>query len=433
MKVCGRERIIDSIDFIDRPCLLIASRQEIMLIESVLIVGSKNDKKYCEQLAKSLDAGKTLRIISAAESSLPQKWMEDCWKRGSVISEFVRTPSAKDQLYLDLFYVLYSCKSCNWVFYRLRDYLFNCTGFKKDSELAVLLNKYLKKHRYIPNPFCIENKSNGEKYLSSSMMTRMLYTVLKEKDILEDKITERALRFQVIMHDLLSRRRYLSMIYSLDLFSQARFYLLNKKGESSSGCIFIHIQRDDESWFVKGNESPLFHCIENEIKVQKRILSKELNQHYLCMKIYDQKYKWIGYSFENKRTLRHILKERMLTDEERERLGAFLISTLDELYLMNIVHRDYRVENIMAEENEGFIKAFVLFDFGCSVMDGIDIWEKKTFWNKYLSEQVGGEGRYSKRIVDDAAAAYTVYMKCGGNPNDHISKELEKRIGRLIV
>lgn len=420
--------------FADAPCLLLEPRKGIAPIESIFILIHKEGKKNFERRTEALKLGKRLLIITAKETSFPQNWIIDCWKRGEFVNEFVRRPMPADLLYLDMFYVLYCCPKGNWVLNQLRSYVFNYTGSKDEQALATLLNKYLRENKYNLNPFNIVNKANGAKYLSCSVASRSIYRLLEKWEVFLDRLLEKMLRFRVVLHGWLSHRSFLSRLKSSPVFLKAQFRLLNKKGESSSGCAFIQIQKGDKYWFVKGNESPLFHGIVNEINVQKRLLDCEADENYLHMEVFDRDMRWIGYPFENKRTLRHILKERVLTGEELKRLGLFMIETLDGLNKMNIVHRDYRIENIMVEEDsKGSVVAFTLFDFGCSVMDGIDIWKKGTFWDKYLSRQVCGEGRYNGRIVDDAAAAYTVYLKCGGKLDDVLLKEIEKRIGRLIV
>ncbi|MGN0485174.1 MAG: hypothetical protein ACI4HI_16650 [Lachnospiraceae bacterium] len=399
--------------FIKSPCLLIDPRPGLAPIETILIVLHKRDRKPYRQLAESLHFGKRLLIVTAKEISLLQFWIADCWKRGIAVNAYIRKPLAEDLLYFDIYYVLYSCQKRNWVYHRLRRFVFDHTGMKNEEELSCLMTQYWKYHGYAPN---------------------FLRTIHGKRTVILDKLLERMLRFQVILYNRISRRYYLRRIQSMPEFSQAHFRLLNKKGESSSGCVFLRVQKESKDWFIKGNESPVFHSIRNEIAVQKRLLSYHFENHYLYMSLCDRNGAWIGYPFENKRTLRHILKERQLTNDELKRLGLFLLSTLDELYEMNIIHRDYRAENIMAEEDtDKTIKAFLLFDFGCSVMDGKDVWGEKTFWNQYLAHQVCGEGRYNERIVDDAAAAYAVYLKCGGNPDDPEAKEIEKRIGRLII
>lgn len=419
---------------IDRRCLILCARKEIALIETVLIVLDKREKKRCERLAEPLNMGKRLLVADGARFSFPKKWMEDCWKRGEAVSAFIRKPSPEDLQYMDMFYILYSGSRWDWMKGRLQRHIYSTVGIRKEDDLASTLNRYLKSNGYVLSPLRIGNKFNGAKYLSDSNAVRKLYSVLGNMDILSETLLRRALRLQVVSHELVSKRRYVSGVRNLQIFSGAQLRILNKKGESSSGCIFLHIKKNSEQWFIKGNESPLFHGIKNEINIQKRLSAHMAGQHYLHMKLYDPGSCWIGFPYEKKRTLKHVLAERRLTGEEQKKLGKFILVTLDELYEMNLIHRDYRIENIMVDEDAGgSIQSFTLFDFGCSVLDGSDIWKKRTFWNRYLSKEVCGEGRYNRRIVDDAAAAHVVYIKCGGNPDDCISREIESRIGRLIV
>lgn len=418
----------------DAPCLLFEPRKGIAPIEAIVILFHKDEKKIFERKAESLKLGKRLLLLVPEDTFFPRNWIVDCWKRGEPVNKFVRGPMPEDLLYLDMFYVLYCCPKENWVFNRLRSDVLNATDSNDEQELAVLLNEYLRENKYHLNPFHIVNKANGARYLSYSPASCSICSLLEKWEVLSGRLLEKMLRFRVVLHGWLSHKRFIARLKSSPMFLDAQFHLLDKKGESSSGCVFIQVQKGDKHWFVKGDESPLFHGIVNEINIQNRLMERGADKNYLQMEAFNRDLRWIGYPFENKRTLRHILKERTLTEEELRRLGLFIIETLDGLNEMNIIHRDYRIENIMAEEDgEGAVVAFTLFDFGCSVMDGIDIWKKGTFWDNYLSRQVCGEGRYNERIVDDAAAACNVYLKCGGKPDDRLLKEIEKRIGRLIV
>lgn len=272
------------------------------------------------------------------------------------------------------------------------------------------------------------------KYGNVSGLTRLRLKINEYFSNLRLVMTSRLLHMHTILHRLLKTKGYLHYVSSA-LTEAKQLTYLRDLGESISGCTFMSAEIDGEKVFIKGNDVGAYCALENEIFVQKRLIEQGTDEKlFLLMKGADQSGKYIIYPFCKTSTLRDMISSGIINSEDTNRIGKFLVIIIEKLHNMGIVHRDLRPENISVELSaDGRITSLRLLDFGCSYAGGTPLWSDGSFWSKYFSRYVCGEFRYSERLVDDAAAAYLIYLLCGGSCEDDTSKKLRQCIGRHFV
>ena len=206
--------------------------------------------------------------------------------------------------------------------------------------------------------------------------------------------------------------------------------IINDSSGSSSSTL-IRIERRELTEFLKGNELPIYNSLENEISAQKQLTEKYPEEKwYLAMSSVDPECEWIAYPYLKCQTLADYLKNKELSSEETDLLGSFLCEVVTKLKRVNIVHNDFREGNIVVtEEPEGGIH-FWLIDFGCASVLGKIPWEC-TFWGRYMFNGTCGNNRYSSYIIDDAVAAYLIYLRCGGKEDDEYAEKLKSLFGNV--
>ena len=141
--------------------------------------------------------------------------------------------------------------------------------------------------------------------------------------------------------------------------------------------------------------------------------------------------KWIGYPFLKYEDLSGLIKKRSLTEKQLQKLGLFLCESVEEMKSINIVHNDFRTDNIMIVLRDNEDIEFRLIDFGCAYVDGKGPWSNN-YWGRYFGNVVCGDYRYSNWIVDDAASAYLVYIECGGGEEDTFARKLKDLFGKTL-
>lgn len=226
------------------------------------------------------------------------------------------------------------------------------------------------------------------------------------------------LRIKAICFGVLYRNRTISELSKAGYSVVASF-------RSSAGNAIYKLKMDEDTYLAKGREDFTGASFENEKLIQTYCKSSGIDDSFVVAK--DLLSDSIVYPYINGRTLD---KLESMDESSVEALGDFLVNVVELLYQNQIIHRDLRPNNIMVLN--GKPESYKVIDFGCSIIDHHDIWEKGNYMNRFRKERVCDAYKFSQEIVDDAASALAIYIGYGGNYNDRISRELKSKIGRLI-
>ncbi len=264
----------------------------------------------------------------------------------------------------------------------------------------------------------------------------MRYILFTLKRLLRRVVRRGLLEILVLrgfFHRLFSRKRYMK---SLMKSPQIRGQLVPMWGlKGSTECRFVKEIIGKEVFFVKGNEMPLYCGLKNEVSAQKVLRETQGEEDwYLPMVDYDAE-RWIKYDYVQMCGLDDYLKGGKKLDKEAlQVLGDNLILMVGKLQKIKLRHSDLHPGNLLLDIDEkGNVLRFVLTDFGCSSLEGSFPWDRENRWRKYFAKDLCGKYRYSESIVDDAAAAYLVYIDAGGSRGDEISEKLYRMIGNSFL
>ena len=88
---------------------------------------------------------------------------------------------------------------------------------------------------------------------------------------------------------------------------------MNRHGEGASGCTLLKVTTEDNTYFIKGNELPVYQGIRNEINIQQRLLDNlgEEETWYLPMNGCDSLHRWIRYEFMDIKLLSKYMEHHM--------------------------------------------------------------------------------------------------------------------------
>ena len=407
----------DSIETIIIEPILILNDRAYNPIETVILCSDKHAiKKNVPTLS---DTDGCFRVLSFDQLGITKKWKAELFDRSEKIGHKVYLLSSEDAEIIKMIYALCICKKNCWVSKNLE-----LAEYQLESKLAM----YLERYSYTFNSIKIRNFDYAKRIFT--MYRNHLILSWKEKiTIFYDKLIEKPFRIAGRVYRSLTRKKYMKSITATHPDWEIDYYY--KCSESNSGCVFLSVKDENNKIFVKGNEPPVFKSIKNEICINNQLKNDAVAKEVFVLSVAaDSFFRWIAFPFSDDILLSDQIKERPLNQNELELLARFLLKALDCLAAKKIVHRDIRLENIMCKLNtEGEVKSFRLIDFGCSVFDGKDIW-KYSLCDRHMADVVCGENRYNDITVDDAAAAHSVYIECGGEKGDVLSGEFLKRIGR---
>lgn len=357
-------------------------------------------------------------------------YITDLISRGKLISNNVYEMSINDQNAFWLYYTFIYTNRENWLCRNIqKNMMFRIQSEDSDELLKYLMNYIYENHYYIK----VKNKKHWSLIRDVYSPLQRIYlnvSILLSK--IKRKLPLRVLSKRVKLHRKLTTRRYIKRLENTKII--INWHFLKKKDGGAGGCVFIISDENDKKYFIKGNELSLYKGISNEISVQEYLKRFALTKNwYLGMTDHDIHFKWIKYPFIECITLNNYLNSFKLTLSDKEKLGVFLLEILDNLFSLDIIHNDLRCENIMVISSENSnVERYLLFDFGCSSYAGKSPWNIDTYWGAYFAESVCGISRFSDQIVDDAAAAYEIYRRSGGDMEDQYAIAIKDRIGRLF-
>ena len=360
------------------------------------------------------------------------------FERAQMLLPGIYLPCEEDFNALILYYVFLYAQRNNWLKKNAKKILMKRMDLGSEEELAEWLAEYLKKNRWhfkireiVDIPVQIKNGMTGlEKVQAKSKLITLK---------IKRKLTLRTLTVKTKLHKAFLEKKYLRYMENTGAVGK-KYVVLNKGMGGSSGCTLIKEEKDNQDWFIKGNELKEYGGIHNEIRAQKYVQDKsEDKEWFLEMADQDSKEVWIKYPFTQWDTMDRYLQKKKLNDAEKKEFGLFLIKVLDRLYQLRMVHNDLRIENIMVkirnneEDQSEMIDGFLLTDFGCCSIKGEIPWNMGNFWGRFMASFVGGEYRYDERILDDAVSAWVTYSNIGGDETDEIASAIRERIGRLYL
>lgn len=359
------------------------------------------------------------------------KCKNDLLKRGKKVRGNLYHFSTQDEIAIWLFYKYMYVIRPNYLTFSIGSVLIERLNLKSEGELLYVFAEYIEKEgfkieskRAVKLPKVIAQKQ------SAFFRMKLLFHLFIRKS--RNRIIVNMLKFMGYFHVIFTQKKYLEYIISNDVTGQ-NWEMINKKKDGSSGCTFVTSIENNKKYFIKGNELPVYCGLKNEIVIQNQIMSQGGNLDWLLkMEKADDNNKWIKYPYVNYKTLTQYTDSHDLDEDERRILGEFLVSLLDKLNKLNIVHNDLRSDNIMViEDLDHKVSGYILIDFGCSVYKGQSPWDEDTFWGKYFAYSVCGSYRYNERIIDDAAAALLVYTDNGGKTSDEYFTKIKEKIGRI--
>ena len=210
----------------------------------------------------------------------------------------------------------------------------------------------------------------------------------------------------------------------------------NIKSNSQSGCLFFSaFNKQKKKVFIKIG-AVRGADIENEYNIC-RYMNKKLqdNDLYLLPYMTESSTNRLVFPYMNGCSLKNVLEQRALTEDEVNKLIVFLDLVVKDLRKCKIIHRDIHFDNILCDlDNEtGKIVKFLLSDFGCAVVYNNKLLNK-TIRQKRKNEYAGSIYRYSKYMWDDAAAAAYILMQ--NIDVQTFDKQIENRflnhIGKMV-
>jgi len=404
--------------------LVISYRKIDKKLKDIFAGDRKNVTRYNRE--------KVIRFVMFKELGINSNWTKYLLNNSAKIEDNIFRPCFIDAVWIMYVYVNSFCDKNYWLYNNVIEIIRSEYKINSFDDIYQTLNEYLriKNIKFMPLKFnnydtinCLNNRMFEKGYFKIKLIYKNVINVFITKII----------RAQIILYQFFTREKYINKIE--EDYNKHDLVILNKKGTSASGCVFAITNDNEQKMFVKGNESPLYNSIKNEIQIQYILKASECRtDKFLYMKEHDKNLKWIAFPYVNNQTLREYIKLKNLDKVELDMFGDFLLEVLNNLNNTKVIHRDLRLENIMVIKNwYGSIEKFMLFDFGFSVYANNDQWRTKKVWDKRLIKIVGGKNRYNDYIVDDAAAAYCMYIDLGGEVDSFYANTLKSHIGNIYL
>ena len=354
------------------------------------------------------------------------------WKiRGKKLTDNVWELIGKDRDALVLWIVFFLSEKNTWVRRNSVDILKKRYSYNEEDGLYLFLGEYIKENKIRPKYKRICDMTAG--YASyQSKKDLIIYGINQFIFKLTRKITQKRLTVKGFFHNIGTKKKFIHELLADGVLPE-KWELINS-GKGASSSTLIKAYRDGWIEFIKGNELKQYNALSNEIKTQKKLCEKYKypeERWYLGMTSADVNEKWIGYPFLKYEDLSGYIKKNPLTKLQVERLGQFLCESVEKLKSINIVHNDFRTDNIMITVKDNGNLEFRLIDFGCAYVDGKSPWSNN-YWGRYFGNVVCGDYRYSNWIVDDASSAYLVYIECGGKQEDTYAQKLKDLFGKTL-
>lgn len=204
--------------------------------------------------------------------------------------------------------------------------------------------------------------------------------------------------------------------------------------DSSSGSLFFRANKGEREYVLKLSCLMSESSIAAERAASSRIRNKAPEQGVLLCDESRLEGQYVITRFVNGASVADYLSTSTATAEFLDGLFLFLLEAVDVLYQARICHRDIREANIFVDA-PGEVPRFSLGDFGCSVVMDAEPVSLRTF--EVLEQRdIGDDRRAGNNCWDDAASAYLIYTSCRerfGYQNDKVAREIERRIGRLVI
>ncbi len=431
------EKFIEKISQLNIECMILDDC-EINPNEIIVLVKEKKNlvknmqNEGISWIISNGDKKRYINIVTYSELGISQ-WTANMVKNGIYISDNIQMPSEEDNIAFFLYYVFLFAKTHNWLCYNATEILMQRLDVSDLGDLESWLAGYIGKYNYnVRLKNIVKLPAAITEQLAPLQKVRVSLGQFRLK--LFRKLNLKILGKRASLYNRFTRSRYIDYLKKTGAVEKD-WTLINHGGTGSSGCTLIKEKRDGNTFFLKGNEMPLYEGLKNEIAAQKKLLKTVGNaaDWFLPMSDCDPELRWIRYEYVTWELLSKYKNKHSFTKEELAVFGEYLVMILDKLYEMNIVHNDFRSENMFVRTKaDGTLDKIVLTDFGCSSIDGSFPWKKNTYWGKYFSRGVCGKMRYNENIVDDAASALLVYLSVGGNSEDSSALKMKERIGRLF-
>lgn len=413
MKNISERELSDCVNTLD--CLT-AYEKDIDPIKFYVFVRSGRTKRILEEFVQNrrlegeYSAGRVIEIVEL-QKVLCRKWVRDVFRQGMSHEDFVvlLLVGVETQLcpnsWLRRNILRFGDRDMVFRYMQGHGYRLRLSGIR--TSLKEFLREQVKyRHLTIWEAICIP-------YLYC--IRKMKYKIMTFK---HEAI------FKTIIRDMEahSRTGKAFVDYINEKFSLQGKYEVLSIDNGLYGCTFMKIEISGDSIFIKGNQSDLTNCFYNELEAQKKLTSLRSN-NIVSMRYFENgDRRFIAYPYINGT----ILYRCSLNSSEVEKLGKFLVDIIDILYELQIVHGDIAPFNIMLDDDGNFR----LIDFGCACSEGKDILSNNDYIDSMIKGNLCLDWKYDKKIIDDAASAYGVYIFCGGSPEDEYALRLKSLIGR---
>ncbi len=431
-----KQEFIKHMSALDIECMLL---DDYLIDPNEIIVFSK--KKHC-LASKMQNEGipsviceqakrRNIKIVTYSEMGISQ-WKSDLRRNGVQISQNITLLGEEDGIAFFLYYAFVFVQTPNWLKNNVLQELMRRLKVSCVEELEEWLAQYLERRNYkvdVKNIVILPPAI----WKQLTLLRKCTFLLKQFRLKVFRKLTLSALKIRGVIHNRLTKERYIDSLRQTKAVGE-KWCEINPNGVGSSGCTLIKEESDDSIFFIKGNELPIYEGLRNEITAQKRMLELAgKDDWFLPMIDCDSAFRWIRYQYVSWELLSRYKEKHCFTRSELDIFGEYLVTVLDNLYSMKLVHNDLRCENIFVRtKTDGALEGFVLTDFGCSSIEGSFPWKKETYWGKYLARGVCGKMRYNENIVDDAASALLVYLSVGGDSEDSVALKIKERIGRIF-
>lgn len=196
---------------------------------------------------------------------------------------------------------------------------------------------------------------------------------------------------------------------------------------SQSGCLlFQGTNSNGEKQFIKYGRLIGADIKDEYLAVKWLVQNTKQSSYYLLPDYVDSQGEKIVYNYEQRQiTLKEIIKNRSLNNEEFENLLDFLIAVLEDLKNYHVVHRDIHPDNILVQldEKEKII-AYRLIDFGCACIH--EVLRKENWRDRRKNKYAGSIFRYSVNGWNDAASALFLVLELSNIEFERYRSKLRK-------